>query len=138
MPRIEQKRWEEILAACMLLGEPCPILCSLCLGAGHTRAIVGVRRCVQCEGKGFDYIGPETSRYVGIEQPEIARRLDCAVAHAPDTRFAENIIESYLISWQQDNHYMSSWTIANRVMTWFMIWALCAAFGALAWSVING
>jgi hypothetical protein len=51
---------QEIEAASMLLGEHL-ILCSCCLGRRYSPGIFGgPRRCGQCEGTGYDYIGPKT------------------------------------------------------------------------------
>ena len=51
-----------IEATAMLLGEN-TIICSCCLGKGASRGLFGgKRRCGQCRGTGFDYIGERTKQ----------------------------------------------------------------------------
>lgn len=59
---------EEIEATAMLLGEP-TIICSCCLGRQTTRGIFGgKRRCGQCNGWGYDYLGDKTLEAFGLDR----------------------------------------------------------------------
>lgn len=51
----------EVEATAMLLGE-FTVICSCCLGRKwQTSFILGQRRCGQCKGTGYDYLGPKTT-----------------------------------------------------------------------------
>ena len=54
------EHYDEVLAAAMMLGEYQPVLCSCCWGRGQSAAFFGYRRCIQCEGSGYDMIGTQT------------------------------------------------------------------------------
>jgi hypothetical protein len=56
---------EVIEATAMLLGEPC-MICSCCLGKQTVKGFFGGRRrCTQCNGWGYDYIGDKTLEAFG-------------------------------------------------------------------------
>lgn len=62
----ETQHHNEVVATAMLLGDVSPIICSGCLGKGRERVPWGgFRRCPQCDGWGFDYIGPLTRKALG-------------------------------------------------------------------------
>lgn len=135
--RIPVERWEEILAAAMLVGEPRPLLCSLCRGACSTKAIIGVRRCVQCEGKGFDYIGPETSRYAGIEQSYKCVVLDDRAEQLKHHAPKEQIIESMLLTWS-DEAFMRKYNRLDHMWFWMSSVVVSSAAIAIVWSFAHG
>lgn len=57
---------DEIEAMAMLLGE-LTMICSCCLGHGASRGIFGgKRRCGQCNGVGYDYLGEKTADALGL------------------------------------------------------------------------
>lgn len=53
---------EEVICIAMLLGESEPIICSCCRGKGFEHRLWGQSVCSQCEGWGFDWIGPKTKQ----------------------------------------------------------------------------
>ncbi len=58
----------EIEATAMLLNE-LTIICSCCLGKKWERTIFGGRRkCGQCEGLGYDFLGPKTCEALAARQ----------------------------------------------------------------------
>lgn len=62
----ETQHHNEVVATAMLLGDVSPIICSGCLGKGRERVPWGgFRRCPQCDGWGFDYMGPLTRKALG-------------------------------------------------------------------------
>lgn len=62
---------EEIMATSMLLGDFTPVICSCCLGKQYICTIFGARvSCSQCHGTGYDAIGRETRKIMGLPEPE--------------------------------------------------------------------
>lgn len=57
--------YDQCVAAAMLLGVTPPLRCSGCIGSGRRRAMLaGVRRCLQCQGSGFDYVHPDMAQWM--------------------------------------------------------------------------
>lgn len=55
---------DEVNAVALLAGEPRPVRCSLCLGAGSYKRLYGWSRCPQCEGLGWDSITGNMRQWV--------------------------------------------------------------------------
>lgn len=54
---IKERPSRELIEATLMLTGELGIICSCCLGEGSNKSIFGRRRCGQCEGIGYDYIG---------------------------------------------------------------------------------
>lgn len=69
----EWPKHEEVVATSMLLEEPAPVICSACLGRHVAQGLFMVHACGQCGGCGYDLIGEQTAKAVGINEDELPR-----------------------------------------------------------------
>lgn len=135
---MDQDQIDQIVAAAMLLGEPKPILCSFCKGRQLMRSIIGWKRCWQCSGTGFDYIGRGASGYAGFEQPTLSTRVDMQVKGMPLDAHETYYVVDFFQQEKKRERFEKQWAYVMRAVTTIEASILAGVVVYLAYNAITG